>query len=607
MARSGHGSSRTYRLRNLGGSSAGAIGAALGAAAEHGRHAGTPGSGFDALDALPADLHGGGLLRLFTPQPATRPMLPLMRALSEVDRAGRRARGLARVGGSLRALLAGWPLHAVAGALPGLTVFVLVATAAQPLHAAVLALLGLLTVVVGVGAGLWLGVQRTLTRAVPANLYGVCTGLGTPAAPGFTDWLSALLNTLAGRRRDSPLLHGHLWTGSDAPAFVPDRQRAVNLRTVSTCLTQGRPYEMPTASPAFFDEPAVWEKLFPPEVMAALAAVPAAHGERASDAARLAWEDAAAAARPRPLHRLPAPEHLPVVVSVRLSVSFPLLFSAVPLWSIDRRSPVTTAALRAFRAGEQAGVPAPEFTQLWFSDGGFTSNFPVPLFDEALPTRPTFALNLGTFVPERVPSANEADNIEFARDNSTLPPSHRPIAPTGWAAVTSFVGAMVATVLEWPDATQLGTPGMRDRVVRVLQAPTEGGLNLDMPDAVIDRLALRGAAAADALVDLFTQPHYRGAATGWDNHRGVRYRALSGTLSRFLSSWQAGRDALAGVDPADPPSYGLTVGGRALAAELDGVLAAGAQAVEEPGNAVAVTDLTAGPRPVTVPRRVPQL
>lgn len=72
----------------------------------------------------------------------------------------------------------------MAGALPGLTVFVLVATAAQPLHAAVLALLGLLTVVVGVGAGLWLGVQRTLTRAVPANLYGVCTGLGTPAAPG---------------------------------------------------------------------------------------------------------------------------------------------------------------------------------------------------------------------------------------------------------------------------------------------------------------------------------------------------------------------------------------------------------------------------------------
>lgn len=587
---------RTYRLRNLGGSSAGAIGAALGAAAEHGRASGLPGSGFAGLDAVPAELHGGGLTRLFTPERATRPLLPLLLAVAGAPRAGR-ARGIAW------ALLSGWPLPAVAGVVPGLAVLALAFTAAPP-HAIVLAVLGVLTAVAGCALGVGLGVRRTLTRAVPANLFGICTGLGTPDEPGFTDWLSRLLDTLAGRRAGTPLLHGHLWTGGDRPAHVPEARRAVNLRTVSTCLTQGRPYEMPSESTSLFYEPAVWERLFPPEVMAALAAAPPARGGRPSEVARLAWEDAAAAARPRPLRRLPAPAHLPVVVSVRMSVSFPLLFSAVPLWALDRRSPRTAEALRAVRAGVAAADP--DFTELWFTDGGFTSNFPVHLFDAALPTRPTFAINLGTFVPDRVPSDDEAENIEYARDNGPLPPSHRPIPATGWAAITAFVRAAFSTVLEWPDATQLGTPGMRDRVVRVLQAPSEGGLNLDMGDAVIDRLARRGAAAADAMVDMFTRPHYPGGATGWDNHRWVRYRALYGTLPRFLSSWRDGHAAASDLDPVAPPSYRLSGAGRLLAAEIDDVLAAGAEVIDAPGSAAGVADLTAAPRPATVLRRVPQ-
>jgi hypothetical protein len=63
-----------YRFRGVGGASAGAIGAAIGAAAEFGRSSG----GFDRMAALPGQLGDGHLAALFQPQPATRPLLRLM-------------------------------------------------------------------------------------------------------------------------------------------------------------------------------------------------------------------------------------------------------------------------------------------------------------------------------------------------------------------------------------------------------------------------------------------------------------------------------------------------------------------------------------------------
>src|SRR5215211_5524324 len=63
-----------YRLRGLGGASAGAIGAALGAAAEYGRREG----GFDVLSSIPDELGGGALAMLFQPAQKTRGLLPIM-------------------------------------------------------------------------------------------------------------------------------------------------------------------------------------------------------------------------------------------------------------------------------------------------------------------------------------------------------------------------------------------------------------------------------------------------------------------------------------------------------------------------------------------------
>ena len=88
----------------------------------------------------------------------------------------------------------------------------------------------------------------------------------------------------------------------------------------------------------------------------------------------------AAQAPGKTLLYFPGSADLPVVVAARISLSFPILISTVPLWQIHHR-----------KDGE------PQLRRMVFSDGGISSNFPVHLFDSPLPTRPTFALNLTGF------------------------------------------------------------------------------------------------------------------------------------------------------------------------------------------------------------------
>ena len=62
----------------------------------------------------------------------------------------------------------------------------------------------------------------------------------------------------------------------------------------------------------------------------------------------------------------------------RMSLSFPVLLSAIPLHSIDRsREPENQKLERG-----------------WFTDGGACSNFPLHFFDSPLPRRPTFSIDL---------------------------------------------------------------------------------------------------------------------------------------------------------------------------------------------------------------------
>lgn len=597
----------TYRLRNLGGASAGGIGSALGAAAEFGRATG----GFDTLAALPAELGEGRLAALFAPQPVTRPLLGVMLALTGQDRPGPARHGAARVMGVLGALWRGYPLTFLLGLLPGLALLVwaFVAGGAAGIG---LALCGILLAAVGFAAAVAVRLARQLSMDVPANLFGICRGLGTPQAPALTDWLSEKIDAIAGLAPEHrPLRFGQLWTGTTTPELVrrgPDR--VIDLQMISTCLSQGRPYQMPWEAGGFFFEPEVWATLFPPEVMRALLAAPLPTGPLDT-----AWQDELAATHSPALRRLPSPEHLPVIVATRMTLSFPLLISAVPLWTIDWRATRARETAQRRAADPEAAERSLVFAQVWFTDGGMCSNFPIHLFDSALPTRPTFAINLGSFSQGEQPSSDQSRNIDYATSNSEgILPSITPVPASGFAALAGFASAAFNTARSWADETQLSLPGFRDRIVRVKQTRAEGGMNLFMDATTIDTLAERGRAAARAMIDQFTQPRYPArtpTATGWENHQWVRYRALLASLPEWLDSYARGRAVQEFGD--SPPSYAMTRPVKRLADDLAGSLDGSAAVVaggpdeDTAEHRKALAGLVSEPAPAGVIRRTPMI
>jgi predicted acylesterase/phospholipase RssA len=220
-------------------------------------------------------------------------------------------------------------------------------------------------------------------------------------------------------------------------------------------------------------------------------------------------------------------------VAARLSLSFPGLISAVPLFCVDwSRAP-----------GKRTLIEA------WFSDGGISSNFPMHLFDAFWPCRPTFGINLQ---PPHPDSAELVWRPEAGR-SGIVPRSH-PIS-----SMLGFLQAILDTMQNWVDSTQITVPGYRDRVVEVRHLDDEGGINLKMPRETIQRLADRGAAAA-AQFDTFD----------FDLHRWIRYRVSMSELDELLEALSAnyGRSAgyeefLAAYGPT-APNYGL--GGKGAAA-----------------------------------------
>ncbi len=598
----------TYRFRGIGGASAGAIGAAVGAAAEFGRSSG----GFDRLQALPGDLGGGKLATLFQPQPSTRPLLRLMLAMTGNDRPGPKRTGVRRMLAIPAALVAAFPWASLIGALPGVALAIL-GLISGGWSGSLLAAAGIVLLIVGWVVAVAVRFIRKLTVDLPANLFGICRGLGRgDDHPGFSDWLSDRIDEIAGLPDDvRPLRFGQLWTGTTDTTDVEAIDRYVDLRMITTCLSEGRPYEMPWEARRFFFDPETWRTLFPTRVVEALEAAPPPSSPEGDDE-QWRWEERVAAAHDPPLRRLPDPEHLPVIVATRLSLSFPLLIAAVPMWTIDRRHPQSRQTLEQYREARKTATPPPtsglRFAREWFTDGGFCSNFPVHLFDAALTSRPTFAINLGRFPGDTQPDPNQRKNVEWARSNRPLLPTSTEIPERGFGAISAFASAAVNTARNWQDGSHLDHPGFRDRIVRVLQTKSEGGLNLYMDAATIDGLADRGRTAATVIIEQFTQPRYptgKPTATGWDNHRWVRYRALLSVLPDWLASYERGR-AVLNIDPADPPSYELTAAGRDLADRLSGALDGLAQ-IAATAHPDARMNLTRAPRPKGAIRRIPQI
>jgi predicted acylesterase/phospholipase RssA len=580
---------RTYRFANVGGTSAGAIAAAAAAAAEHGRDHG----GFQKLAALPSWVGSGeNLFRLFQPQRSTRPYFSLFTA------------GLGRTGAAkwLRvaaAALRSFPLTSLAGLAPGVALVVLAALTGSGLLAMCAIVAGVLLAVMGIAIALGLRLGLGLPRALAGNGFGLCSGLSAPGAsdPALTPWLADLIDDLAANEGDGPLTFGDL------------RAKGIALQVMTTNVTHRRPHRMPWAHRELLFDPDELRRVFPERIVAWLEAHPPSPGDGREGERRRRRLEALA-----PLRPLPEPDDLPVVVAARMSLSFPLLISAVALRALDVTRQRTQQALDAIEEGR--APPQPLVADVcWFSDGGIASNFPVHFFDTPLPTRPTFAIDLDSFHPDHPRRPDEAENVYLPSSNAggMLDTWHRFDPSPGWRTLRGFVSGIVRTMQNHVDSTLAQQPGYRDRIVHVHTAREEGGMNLTMSAEVIDALTRRGQAAGRALVERFAETPGTDAGLSWDNHRWVRYRsalaALAEQLELFAEAWDetppGERSYLELVERDDaegPAGYRLTsYDQRELARALSDLLAeAGRRAEAGPG------DVGRGaPRPRPVARIVP--
>jgi len=83
----------------------------------------------------------------------------------------------------------------------------------------------------------------------------------------------------------------------------------------------------------------------------------------------------------------------------------------------------------------------------------------------------------------------------------------------------------------------------RDRIVTVFLSAAEGGLNLDMPPDISERLRRRGAAAGALIASRFKEPSRLTGATeemNWESHRWLRFRSAMGSLREYLSQFASG-------------------------------------------------------------------
>jgi Patatin-like phospholipase len=580
---------REYQFKSIGGTSAGAIAAAACAAAELGRQTGQNPKSFEDLGRLPGQLGAPKgeplaptLFHLFQPAPSLRSHFAVLEgALNAPDT-------WAAVKGAMGALLEEyWALALLAGAgsLATLTpsvmgttglsgwlalgcaafllaawlaaLFPAIARPASPkLTLLLAALLAVSAVTVGIAHGLgapWgmavvlamacavavplaialaLGLVSfrfglTLLRGLLSNKYGLCNGSTEDRerkGPGLTEWLSEYFETLAGRKPGGrPLTFGDLWGAApdeaNLGAKLPDRpvaERLVNLEMVTTAVSQQMCYTIPfrDGHGAFYYDPAQWAGLFPAPVMGWLERVAAAQGEPFRLVSGVE------------LRKLPPNGSLPVVVGVRMSLSFPVLLSAVPLYAIDYSDLAT---------------PDRGMKRVWFSDGGISSNLPLHFFDAPLPGRPTFAVNL----KGQHPAHPVARTGACAPGNGRvyLPTRNRSglirywYSPSGEAPgdLVRFFWDIIYTMQNWRDEIQFPQPGYRDRIVQISQLPDEGGLNLKMPKGIIDALSEAGECAGQRLSERFHPGSTAPEKGGWENHEEVRVRTFLHTVGEMIT------------------------------------------------------------------------
>lgn len=409
--------------------------------------------------------------------------------------------------------------------------------------------------------------------------FGACTGMRASDSKlqGLTEWMHEGLQKSAGLPLHSPLTFADLWSAPGAPdaSARSKESRSIDFRAISTCLSHGRIYEFPQASdeqPMLFFRLSEFSRFFPKDIIDHLRRV-----SEPLDVSGLDWLHNQLEIRQKALQSDPNPksdqretfdekkaktldtltrefnktqkdaygtvdrdlrylprEKMPILVAVRLSMSCPILFSCVPLISFNRDThPEDTRLVR-----------------LWFSDGGIGSNFPIHLFDKAIPRWPTFGLRIFDKPPRILTNGwqmqsylpyqhweGAEDNLLYPRDDSVF------TSPSGIQArlgtFVKLVFSIYTSAKDGHDQSFGRMPDVRNRVVRLYLNSRAGNmLNLKLAPELICDLALgtgarSGRNAAQAYLQEIPGEKYKWAS-GWTDHRWVRMNMLIHGLREYL-------------------------------------------------------------------------
>ena len=276
---------------------------------------------------------------------------------------------------------------------------------------------------------------------------------------------------------------------------------------MTTSLMEKRPYTLPLLEERrFVFEKNQWSQIFPGWIMAFLTA-------KCDRFTPLAGETGE-------YYYFPDAARLPIIVGARMSLSFPLLISGVPLWRRD------------FTLKEEA--ERNRLRACLFSDGGLSSNFPIHFFDRLMPNNPTFAISLDDYDAKR-----NYNNVWLPPARQAGSGSQLPVLP--FSGLGGFLMRLLMSAKDWQDNLQSVLPGYRERIVHVVLKPDEGGLNLAMDEATIDKLVGYGKLAGDTLCNDFDM----------DEHRWRRFLVAMARMEETLDDVA---DAYAGV-PVAPETF----------------------------------------------------
>jgi predicted acylesterase/phospholipase RssA len=517
-----------YDFQSIGGTSAGAIAAALTAAAEYSRRNGKA-DAFDAVAEVPKWLggdseygSGSNLFSLFQPQPATDGLFKFATAFLVTSWSKR-----------ILSWLALFWIEILIGITPGVILGYL-SSGVSGWRLSLIVLLTVLVCIAGVAVTAVTGVTLRLGR-LSRSFFGLCTGYSAPAdkkAPALVPWLNDQINKIAHKPSSEPLTFGDL------------QRSGITLRMMTTCLTWGRPFTLPFDKGGFYFSPEEFRSFFPEEIVR--------------------WMETNPPENLKPPHEpldttglLPLPDFddLPVIVAARFSLSFPFLFCTVPLyavdWTLERRKDGDPGPSQPVPGGSIGSKDPRKPEHVWFTDGGICNNFPLHLFDGPVPRWPTFGIDLTDLRPDR--AATEGRTwLPQSNVAGIQPIWTRLHAKEGIAGTIGLVFAIINSARNWVNSLQAVAPGYRDRIVHIALDKNEGGLNLSMPPDILASLNGYGCEAGQHLIDHFIHGTDNGESTPmtWNNQRWIRYRSTMALLETFLAKFAY---SMNNPEPGDAP------------------------------------------------------